>query len=176
MAGFLVKRYSIDESAVQSYIRPGGKVYDILFEVTADTKRFSQVYIQTNQGGTPGQSSHVRSGRLLKGIQSTNPKATGPLTSAGEVRSTARHTLYFHDGVTGPITARYMFVPKDRGTPHTNRSTTGAGAQLYRAWAGAGSDPEEDKRFFRTKSVRGQKAKPFLVESKDAALAKQGLK
>lgn len=164
MAGFTVQRYDVDEAAVRSYIQPGGKVYDVIFDVIRDAKAYSIAYVA---------NGHVRSGRLLKGIQSTNPKSTGPLTTAGQVRSTARHSIFFLEK-TGPITAKMMLVPKDRGTAHHDRTTKGVGSTLFRAWDAGGRD--EPRQFYRTKTVKGYRAHPFLTEGRDVALAKQGLK
>lgn len=162
-----VGRTDVHESVVQSYIREGGEVADLLNDVSRDVKRYSVGYIS---------AGHVRSGRLLRGLWWNRTKAEGPLQGFSQAGSSARHTLYFHDGTAGNgagfIRGRpYMVVPKNRRAAHTNPAFSGAGSQTLNRNAG-----KKFKGVKREEYVRGQRAKPFLQQGLAVSLAKQGLK
>lgn len=164
MAMFRNIRLDVHEEAVLSYIRPGGEVNDLLWEVARDTRDYGKVFVA---------NGHVRSGRLLGGIKAAHPQMTGPLQAASRASSAARHTIYFHDGTTGPIFGRpHLVVPKRRGVPHTNTAFSGAGAQLLSAFA---KGKRGSKGVWRPDAVRGQRAKPFLKDGLSFALRKHGL-
>lgn len=156
----------IHEEAVQSYIRPGGEVNDLLNDVAKEVKRYSYLYVL---GG------HVRSGRLLGGLYWNRAKDTGPLTAFSRAGSSAKHTRYFMD-VTGPIITGhpFMLVPKYRKAIHHSPATKGAGSELFIAWNAAGR-PKRGRGFYRAQTVAGYKAHPFLQEGLAAALAKERL-
>ena len=157
-------RVDVNDAAVQSYIRAGGEVNNLIRDVVYDTRDFSQAFVA---------NGHVRSGRLLKGIQAAQPSPSGPWSETGRVTSSARHTRYFHDGTTGPITGNpHLVVPRHRGVAHTNRAYSGAGAQLLGEF---GKGKSKTKGVFRPNSVRGQAAKPFLPISLRRAMVKHGL-
>lgn len=163
MAKFLsVGRTDIHEEAVQSYIREGGEVSDLLDGVASGVKAYSASYIS---------AGHVRSGRLLRGLWWNRTKSTGPLTGKSSAGSSARHTIYFHDG-TGPVIHGnpHMVVPKRR-TAHTNPAFSGAGSQLLNKNAAL----KGGKGVTRRDTVRGQRAKPFLTEGLAVSLANHGL-
>lgn len=163
----------IHEEAVQSYIRPGGELNDLLNDVAQGAWRFSQEYIS---GG-----GHVRSGRLLGGLYWNKVKVNGPLTGFSRAGSAAKHTPYFHDGTPDVIMAGargFMLVPTRARTQQGNpvSSAKGLGSLLYKEWAGGGPGKRVGKRqFSRKQTVSGQRAKPFLQEGLAYALAQQGL-
>lgn len=153
----------VHEEAVQSYIRPGGEVNTLLNNVAKGVKDYSTAYIS---------AGHVRSGRLLRGLFWNRTKLDGPLTGFSRAGSSARHTLYFHDG-TSEISATYMIVPKNRHAANLSSAFSGAGAEALAGWK---ADGKRGRRPVSYKnSVRGQKAKPFLTEGLAVSLAKQRL-
>lgn len=158
--------FDVHEEAVQSYIRPGGAVNKLLNDVAKGVKEYSSTYISAR---------HVRSGRLLRGLFWNQVKLDGPLQGYSRAGSSARHTLYFHDG-TSEITAPYMIIPHNRRAPNTSTAFSGAGAEELAGWKAAGGKKGGGKRpvSYRN-SVRGQKAKPFLTEGLAVSLAKQRL-
>jgi hypothetical protein len=163
-----ITRTDVHEEAVQSYIREGGAVSDLLNDVAKGVKTYSQGYIS---------NGHIRSGRLLRGLYWNRTKLEGPLQGEARAGSSARHTLYFHDGVEGPIIHKGMIVPRNRHAALTNTAFKGAGAEQLAKW---------NKRTKKQKArgmgvtfrdrVRGQRAKPFLTEGLAVSLAKQRLK
>lgn len=162
----MAKFLNIHESAVQSFIRPGGSVNDLLNDVARDTKLSSMLYIS---------DGHIRSGRLLRGLFWNRAKLEGPLQGVARAGSSARHTLYFHEG-TAEIVHPNMIVPKNRHAALTNLAFRGAGAEQLAKWKGRTAKQQARGRgiTFRN-SVRGQRAKPFLTEGLASSLAKHGL-
>jgi hypothetical protein len=164
MAEFL----DIHEEEVQAFIRPGGEVNDLLNDVARDAKLLARRYILTGKYGSRHGMGHVRSGRLLGGIDHNRTKTTGPLTGYSRIYSAAKHTGYFMHGTTGPITAKhgpYMLVPKKAGAMQRSPATKGAGHELYLAWV-AGGKKRGYRGFYRPTEVSGQKKKPFLEDAK----------
>lgn len=173
---FTVSRTDIHEEPVQSYIREGGEVNDLLNEVARDVKALSVVYLNTGAGGSRAGGPHVRSGRLLRGLWWNRAKLEGPLLGVARAGSSAKHTLYFHDG-TPDISHPNMVVPKNRRAAHTNLKYSGAGAEQLAKWAGRTEKQKaRGKGVTRRDHVQGQWAKPFLQESLAASLAKQRVK
>lgn len=164
----MAKFLNIHEEAVQSYIREGGEVNDLLNDVAKGVKTYSVTYIS---------AGHVRSGRLLRGLFWNRAKLTGPLQGVARAGSSARHTMWFHDG-TGPLISGHphMIVPKNRRAAHTSLAFSGAGAEQLAKW-GRRSGPlqKSGKGVTRETVVRGQRAKPFLTEGLAASLASRGL-
>lgn len=161
------KFLNIHEEAVQSYIREGGEVADLLNDVARGTYHFGQRYIA---------NGHVRSGRLLRGLFWNRSKLSGPLQGTARAGSSAKHTTYFHDG-TGTINHPNMIVPKNRHAAHTSLAFKGAGAEQLAKWKGKTSKQKARGKGVTFKnSVSGQRAKPFLTLGLAASLAKQGLK
>jgi hypothetical protein len=158
----------IDEMAVQSFIRTGGPVNDLLNDVARDAHIIAKGYLDVGRYGGNISGSHNRSGRLKKGVQWNRAKDTGPLTAKARLFSTARHTPYFMEGTRAVIEHVFMLVPKKEFFPHMTLSK-GAGTDLYRIW-NAADRPKRGRGFYRAKSVRGQRAKPFLEDAKHAAL------
>jgi hypothetical protein len=166
MAEFRHIRIHINDPAVQSYIRAGGEVNDLLNDLAKDMRRFSYLYIL---GG------HVRSGRLLDGLNWRHAIDTGPLQAQSRVSSSAKHTRYFMYP-TGPIITPhgpYMLVPKYRTAIHHSPATKGAGSELFMAWNAAGRPHK--KSFRRRTEVQGYRGHPFLALAKREAFAKRGL-
>lgn len=161
------KYLRIDEEAVQSHIRPGGPVNDLLNDVAQGTFHYSQRYIS---------NGHIRSRRLYKGLFWNRAKLEGPLQGVALAGSSAKHTFYFHDG-TGTIHHKNMIVPKNRHAAHTNLAFRGAGEEQLAKWKGRTKKQRARGRgvTFRD-TVRGQRAKPFLVEGLAVSLASQRLK
>lgn len=161
MAQFL----NIDGEAVQSHIREGGPVAELLNDVAKGVQLYSVDYIS---------DGHVRSGRLLRGLWWNRSKLEGPLQGVARAGSSARHTVYFHDGTAGNgagyIVSPNMIVPKRR-TPHTNPAFKGAGSQLLAQNAAL----KGGKGVKRMSKVRGQRAKPFLEKGLAASLKSQRL-
>jgi hypothetical protein len=158
-------RLDIHEGAVRRYIEPGGEVAEILDSVAFDTKQYGMVYIG---------NGHVRSGRLLKSLYYNRVKPEGPLTGFSRAGASARHAIYFHEG-TGPvITANgpFMIVPRNRRAANMNTAFSGAGAERYAAYK---ANKNLGKGVVGRKTVRGQRAKPFLQEGLRAAMASHGL-
>lgn len=156
----------IHEDVVQSYIRSGGDVADLLDSVAWDTAEYGKAYVS---------AGHVRSGRLLRGIYYNRIKPTGPLTGYSRAGGKARHTIYFHEGVLHDITAHgaFMVIPRSRLAANTNAAYSGAGAERYAKYAATKKGP---KGVIGRKTVRGQRSKPFLKEGLAVALANHGLK
>ena len=170
----MVSRVDIHEAEVQAFIRTGGEVREILNEVVRDANRIARMYLVVNKyGGRNG--SHVRSGRLLSGTHHWLAQDTGPMTAKSTLYNNAKHVRYFMEGTRGTIKPHgpYMLVPRKVGVPQRSRASKGAGSELYAAWAGRGK--KGFKGFYQAKKVSGQRAKPFLEDAKDAALARQGL-
>lgn len=163
------ERTDIHEEAVQSYIRAGGEVNDLLFEVVRGVKVYSQAYIS---------AGHVRSGRLLGSLWTNRPKLDGPLQGVARAGSSARHAVWFHDGTRATISGNpHMIVPKNRRAAHTNLAFSGAGAQKLAEWGK--KSPKQRARgkgVMRRDTVRGQRSKPFLREGLAASLVSQRLK
>lgn len=172
MAQFL----NIHEEAVQSYIREGGPVNALLNDVAQGVKAESIVYLNSGRGGNRSGGNHVRSGRLKRGLWWNRAKLVGPLQGVARAGSSAKHTMYFHQG-TGTIVHPNMIVPKDRRAKHTNLAFRGAGAQQLAAWKGRSERQQARGKGVKFKNqVRGQWAKPFLTEGLASSLAKQRLK
>lgn len=170
MPVFKSVRVDIHEGQVQAFIRPGGEVDELLWEIARDTREYGKAYVA---------AGHVRSGRLLRSIRANRPVPTGPLQAASKAYANARHAIYFHEGTTGPITGRpHLVVPKRRGVAHTNTAYSGAGAQLLGEYGKGKKDARGRKRqgkgVWRPDAVRGQRSKPFLRDGLRLAMAKHG--
>lgn len=162
MAQFLtVGSLDVHEEAVQSYIRNGGAVSNLLNDIAQGTFRYSQRYVS---------KGHVRSGRLLRGLFWNRTKVEGPYQGSALAGSSARHTVHFHDGTAsngaGYIVHPKMIVPINRKAAHNNPAFKGAGSEALAA---------NKKSTRRHDKVRGQVRKPFLVEGLALNLAKQRL-
>lgn len=158
----------IHEEAVQSYIREGGAVADLLNDVARGTKAYGVAYIS---------AGHVRSGRLLRSLWWNRSKLTGPLQGVARAGASAKHAVYFHEG-TGPWISGHphMVVPKSRRAANTNPAFSGAGAQKLAEWGSRSPAQQKGgKGVFRADTVRGQRSKPFLKEGLAASLASQRL-
>lgn len=164
----MAKVLNVHESDVQSFIREGGAVNDLLNDVAKGVKVYAVSYIS---------AGHVRSGRLLRGQFWNRAKLEGPLQGVARAGSSAKHSTYFHDG-TGTILGHpFLLVPKSRRAAHTNTAFSGAGAQVFAEWASRSDKHKARGKPFRRKDmVRGQSSKPFLKEGLAASLASQRLK
>lgn len=165
------KFLNIHEEAVQSYIREGGEVNKLLNDVAQGTFHHSQRYIS---------NGHTRSGRLFRGLFWNRAKLTGPLQGVARAGSSAKHTLYFHEGTAGNgagyIVSKNMIVPRNRHAAHTNLAFKGAGAEQLAKWSKRSATQQERGMGVKFKNqVRGQRAKPFLKEGLAVSLAKQRL-
>ncbi|HCB59098.1 MAG TPA: hypothetical protein DEP82_14580 [Arthrobacter bacterium] len=160
MATFL----DIHDEAVQSFIREGGAVHALLNDVAKDTRDYAVTYISTK--------GHIRSGRLLRGQFWNRAKLEGPLQGVARAGSSARHSVWFHDGTGSVISHPNMLIPRDRRAAMTSTAFKGAGAEAMAAW----KKEDGKKPVMYRGTVRGQKAKPFLTEGLAASLAKQRLK
>lgn len=167
----------IDDEAVQSYIREGGAVSNLMNDVAKGVKTYSVTYLNTGAGGNRSGGNHVRSGRLRKGLFWNRTKTTGPWTGSALAGSSAKHTRYFHEGTKAEISHPNMIVPKNKRAPHTSLAFSGAGAEQLAIWAGRTEKQQaRGKGVTRKSSVKGQWRKPFLDEGLAVSLAKQGLK
>lgn len=171
-----ISKYRVHEEAVQSYIREGGEVNDLLNDVGKGVKTYSIGYLEGGKGGNRTGGNHVRSGRLLKGLWWNRAKLEGPLQGVARAGSSARHTLFFHEG-TSHISHPNMVVPRDKRAKHTNIAYSGAGAQKLGEFAKKSKEAQKSgKGVTRKHDVKGQWAKPFLREGLAASLASQRLK
>jgi hypothetical protein len=112
MATFL----DIHDEAVQSFIREGGAVHALLNDVAKDTRDYAVTYISTK--------GHVRSGRLLRGQFWNRAKLEGPLQGVARAGSSARHSVWFHDGTGSVISHPNMLIPRDRRAAMTSTAFT----------------------------------------------------
>lgn len=166
----------VHEHQVQAYIRPGGEVRDLLNDIARDGEYLAKGYILRGKyGGRNG--NHVRSGRLLGGIGHMRAVDSGPLTAYSRMRSSAKHTRYFHNGTPGIIFGKgpygYLLVPRRVGAPQRSPASKGAGSELFSAWNARGR--KGVKGFFQKDSVSGQRSKPFLTDARTAAMIKNGV-
>lgn len=161
---FTVGRTDVNEAAVQSFIRDGGAVANLLNDVAQDTF----------QHGRRVALRHARSKRLWGGIFWNRTKTTGPYTGSALAGSSAKHTRYFHDGTAGNgagyISHPKMIVPINKRKAHTNPAFKGAGSQTM-----AENASSKWKGTKRKDKVKGQIRKPFLTEGLAVSLAKRGL-
>lgn len=171
-------RVYVNDPAVQSYIRPGGEVRDLVNDITRESHALARSYLLLGKYGSRN-GNHIRSGRLYGGTQWRRAKDSGPLSAYATLYNNAKHVEYFMDGTGhgGPITGKgrwgYMLVPRKVGVPQRSPATKGAGSELYAAWNARSK--KGYKGFFQAKHVAGQKAKPFLEDAKDAAFVSRGL-
>lgn len=163
-----INRTDIHEAAVQSYIRAGGEVNNLLTDIARTAKNEARLYLI-------GQGSY-RSGRLIGGLNNRRAVDTGPLSAASRIGSSAKHTDYYmYD--TGPVITGgkygYMLVPKhNKKQPHMSPATKGAGSELFIKWV---ADGKPRKRPFKRRTeVRGYKGRPFLRIARDAAFVQHG--
>lgn len=165
-----VGRYDVSEEAVQSFIREGGAVADLLNNVAQGVWTYSGTYLRGGFGGNRTGGNHVRSGRLLKGLFWNRTKTEGPYQGSALAGSRAKHTFYFHDGTAGKgagfIAHPKMIVPINRRAAHTNLAFKGAGSEALAA---------NKKSTRRKDKVRGQAAKPFLEIGLAKSMVKQRL-
>jgi len=90
MAHFIAFSHTdIHEEAVQSYIREGGEVANLLNDVSRGVKVYSVAYIS---------AGHVRSGRLLRSLWWNRSKLEGPLQGVARAGASAKHAIWFHEG------------------------------------------------------------------------------
>lgn len=162
-------RIDVHEGAVQSYIRPGGNVRNLLNDIVRDSRDNSKRLLLMGAYGSRN-GNHIRSGRLHGGTNINLAKDTGPLTAVATVYNNAKHVWYFMEGTRGTITPHgpYMLVPR-RVTPQYSRHSKGAGSELFAAWDARGR--KGIRGFYRAKKVSGQRAKPFMLDGYRAAMA-----
>jgi hypothetical protein len=167
---FHINRYDIHEHEVQAFIRKGGEVNTLLTDIAKDAKRFK--YLRLIGGG------HIRSGRLIGGLNHRQAIDTGPLQAASRISSSAKHTTYFmYD--TGPvITAKgpqgFLLVPRyNKKQPQMSPASKGAGSELFMSWKAAGKP--QARPWKRRTEVRGYAGIPFMMDARDAAFIKHGL-
>lgn len=173
MAHFIAFSHTdIHEEAVQSYIREGGEVANLLNDVSRGVKVYSVAYIS---------AGHVRSGRLLRSLGWNRSKLEGPLQGVARAGASAKHAIWFHEGTAGGGAGYiaghpHMVVPKSRKAAHTNIAFSGAGAQKLAEWGSRSTKQQaQGKGVFRADLVRGQRSKPFLKEGLAASMAAQRL-
>lgn len=120
-------RFVANHAGIASLTMPGGMVYRWVF-------RFTGTVATVGRRNAP-----VGTGRLRRGIVAP-PPTPGPAMTEGHVYSTAGHSLWVHEGTTGPIRSTSGSV-----MPIHNRARTSVVA--YR-W-----------------SVAGQRKQPFLARA-----------
>ena len=163
----------IHEHAVQAFIRPGGEVASLMNEAAREGERLAKFYLLVGRYGSRN-GNHIRSGRLYGGTYHHRIKDTGPLTGFVRLGNSAKHAHYFIEGTPAIITGSpYMLVPRRVGAMQRSPSSKGAGSELYASWNARGK--KGYKGFFQAQQVRGQKAKPFLEDAMQDALASKGL-
>jgi hypothetical protein len=169
-------RFYINDPGVQSYIRPGGEVRDLVNDLAREAHALARSYLLLGKYGSVS-GNHIRSGRLYGGTNWNRAKDSGPLSAYATLYNNANHVHYFMSGTTGPITGKgpwgYMLVPRKVGAMQRSSNSKGAGSELYAAWKARGK--KGYRGFYRMDEVAGQKAKPFLEDAKDAAFISRGL-
>lgn len=167
-------RVYVNDAGVQSYIRPGGEVRDLVNDLTQEAHVLARSYLLLGKYGSRN-GNHIRSGRLYGGTQWRRAKDSGPLSAYATLYNNAKHVDYFMKGTRNTIRPNgpYLLVPRKVGAMQRSAHTKGAGSELYLAWKGR--EKKGYKGFFQAKKVRGQRAKPFLEDAKDAAFVSRGL-
>lgn len=133
----MATRIEVHDYAITAYILPGGEVADAVDDIARNGARLARAYLTS--GG------HVRTGRLLRGVQWARSKPTGKFECASQITSSASHTRFVHEGTTGPIKPKVkkrLNLPPGYGYPQ-----------------------------ILARSVKGQSAKPFLKVGIDGAMA-----
>lgn len=166
-------RLFIHEHEVQAYIRPGGEVRDLINDIARDARTEARLILVRGKYGSRN-GNHVRSGRLSGANNWNRAKDTGPLTATSVFYNNAKHVWYFMEGTRGTIKPHgpYMIVPR-KITPQYSRHSKGAGSELFAAWNARGR--KGFKGFFQAKRVRGQRAKPFMVDALRTAMRANGV-
>lgn len=127
-------RVVVYDTRIQGMNVPGGEVNNYVRRKVGLTAVLAQ------------EKAPVRTGRLKAGIR-TDVRTVRNGT-VGRVRSTAKHSLWVHEGTTGPIfgNAGFLWVPSSKyGTRRVRRS-----------------------------EVAGQRANPFLAEALDVVMGARG--
>jgi hypothetical protein len=168
-------RVFIHEHDVQSFIRPGGPVRDVINNIARDARLEASLILARGTYGSRN-GSHNRSNRLTGGNNWNRAKDTGPLTATSEFYNNTKHVWYFMEGTTGPIRAKgpwgYLLVPRSPSAAQRSPASKGAGSELYAAWKGR--NKKGRKGFYQAKKVAGQKAKPFMEDALRNSMMKNG--
>lgn len=141
--------FRVHEGAVASYMDPGDAVDDLVWDVTKTTRDLAILYAPS------------RTGKLKSSIRASRPKRRGLYTNASDVSASAGYALYVHDGTSRifPKRGKYLTVPSQRGVL--------SGAQIR----GEGNRrPGDARQYYLARSVRGQRAQPFLADALKVAL------
>lgn len=125
-------RVVIYDSAITAMTAPGGDVYRYAHRKGQRTTLLAKM------------NAPKRSGALVRGIR-MDIRKTGRDRVVVRVRSQAAHSLFVHEGTTGPI---YAHNPRGLWVPRRKYGTS-------RRWR---------------ESVNGQKANPFLTRAMDAEM------
>lgn len=151
----------VHEHKVREFIKPGGEVYDLVYNTAKTTKYLAgEVHI------------HSRSGELKRSLQANRPHSRHTLGIASLVFTRAKHALWVHDGTankgTGfiyPKNGSYLVVPRAKGG-------SVRGGTLRRVWRNGTVETRGEKPYFTTLRVRGQKPNPYLEKALSEAMAK----
>ena len=139
--------YRVHESTVLSYME---NVEDLVWDTLRTTRDLAKLY------------APARTGRLRQSIRATRPRRNGVYTYSGTCSASVKHALWVHDGVPGriyPKRGKYLTVPKMKGAVSGATLRKGGGPRMY--WL--------------AKSVRGQRAQPFLADALKDSMAANGL-
>lgn len=141
--------YRVHESAVLSYM---DEVDDLVWDVLQTTRDLAKLYAPS------------RTNRLRSSIRASRPKRYGIYKYSGTVSASVKHALWVHDGTSRiyPKMGKYLTVPQHKG-PLSGTALKAAG--------GSG----KNKLYFLAKSVRGQRAQPYLKDALGEALGRNGL-
>lgn len=115
------------------------------------TKRNREVKVRA------AQLAPKRTGNLARSVRNVGVRKNGPYRATGQISADADYAFFVHDGTRGPITARGGGVMILR-TPHP-RGIGGKG--------GTGG--------FGVRSVRGQRANPFLLRAAQQVMSRYGV-
>ena len=130
----------IHENIVQSYIQPGGEVYDLVWDVAKNSQRFARAHVND------------RTGRLSKSITANRPKVDGIYQNSSLVWTNLKYATWVHEGTPTifPVHGTHLAVPNARGIAK--------GSELKKLHLSGGP-----KLYHTRKSVSGQDANPFLL-------------
>lgn len=84
----------VHETAVLSYILPGGEVYGAVEGVIVDARDYAKMY------------APIRTGALWRNIRHVRPGARSGYRISGYIYANIKYARYVNNGTTGPITSK----------------------------------------------------------------------
>lgn len=130
----------VHENIVQSYIQPGGEVYDLVYDVAKNSQKFARAHVNS------------RTGRLAKSITANRPKVDGIYQNSSLVWTNVKYATWVHEGTMEifPTRGKHLLVPNAPGSL--------SGSQLKKMHLAGGP-----KLYHKRTSVSGQDSNPFLL-------------